>query len=79
MRSAPPAPLKDPAHPGVAAILGISGQVMQAHYNRADKAKAAQRFHASLREDRKQTQSLARRAFSKQRRKKRTGNDRTVT
>lgn len=64
-------PLKDPEYPGVAAaILGISGRMVEKHYNRADKAKAATRFHASLREDRKRSRSLAHRAFSKRRRKK---------
>lgn len=63
-------PLKDPEYPGVAAaILGITGRMVEKHYNRADKAKAATRFHAGLREDRKRSLSLARRAFSKSRRK----------
>ena len=44
-----------------AAILGISGRMMNAHSNRGDKAKAARPFHASLQEDRKRTQSLAHR------------------
>ena len=58
------APLADPAHPGVAAaILGISGRMVEDHYNRANQAAVAHRFHASLLEDRARLQSLARRGF----------------
>jgi site-specific recombinase XerD len=64
-------PLKDPEYPGVAAaILGIAGRMVEAHYNRANGARAARRFHTSLQEDRKRTRSLARRAFTKQAGKK---------
>jgi integrase/recombinase XerD len=63
-------PLKDPDHPGIAAgILDISGRIAQAHYNRANKAKSAKMLQAGLREDRKETRSLAMRAFAKRRKK----------
>jgi hypothetical protein len=58
------APLKDPGHPGVAAsMLGISGHMVEEHYNRATQADVANRFHASLRKQRACLQSLARRGF----------------
>ena len=62
------APLKDPAHPGVAAaILGISGRMVEEHYNRASRADVADRFHAALSKERANLQSLARREFRHQR------------
>ena len=58
------APITDPAHPGVAAaILGISGHMVEAHYNLANEADVANTFHASLRKNRSATQSVARREF----------------
>ncbi len=64
------APLQDPTNPGAAAaILGISGRIVQEHYNRAGQAETAARFHVGIREDRKRTESLARREFVKNRRK----------
>lgn len=58
------APLADPAHPGVAAaILGISGQVVDKHYNLANQADVANRFHATFAEERARLESLARREF----------------
>ena len=60
------APMADPAHSGVAAaILGISGRIVEKHYNLASQADAASRFHASLRENRTAMQSLARREFGR--------------
>jgi hypothetical protein len=60
------APMTDPAHPGVAAaILGISGRIVEKHYNLASQADVASTFHASLRENRTATQSLARREFGR--------------
>jgi hypothetical protein len=62
------APLKDPAHPGVAAaVLGISGHMVEEHYNRATQADVAMRFHATLSEQRAGLQSLARRGFRQRR------------
>jgi hypothetical protein len=58
------APMTDPAHPGVAAaILGISGPMVERHYNLASQAEIASKFHASLRKNRAATRSVARRAF----------------
>lgn len=58
------APITDPAHPGVAAaILGISGAMVEKHYNLASQADVASIFHASLRKNRAATQSVARREF----------------
>ena len=63
------APLVDPAHPGVAAaIMGITGKMVEDHYNRATQADVAQRFHASLAKERTKLQSLARREFRATRR-----------
>ncbi len=60
------APLLDPAHPGVAAaILGISGRMVERHYNRASQADVAYRFHTTLREQRTSLQSLAWREFER--------------
>ena len=60
------APLTDPAHPGVAAaILGISGPMVEKHYNLASQADVANVFHASLRKNRTATQSVARREFGR--------------
>jgi integrase len=58
------APVTDPAHPGVAAaILGISGRMVEEHYNLARQADVASKFHASLRKNRAATQSVAQREF----------------
>lgn len=58
------APLADPAHPGVAAaVLGVSGRMVEEHYNRASQADVAHRFQASLSQERGRLQSLARREF----------------
>jgi hypothetical protein len=39
------APMRDPAHPGVAAgLLGISADVLEQHYNRAAQSQAATAF-----------------------------------
>ena len=58
------APVADPAHPGVAAaILGISGRMVEEHYNLASQTDVASKFHASLRKNRAATQSVARREF----------------
>lgn len=58
------APLADPAHPGVAAsVLGISGRMVEQHYNRASQAEVAAKFGASLEESRAQHRILARRGF----------------
>ena len=58
------APLADPAHPGVAAsILGISGHMVEQHYNRATQADAANKFNASLSKTRAEFRSVARREF----------------
>ena len=60
------APLTDSAHPGVAAsILGISGRMVEEHYNRASQADVAQKFQASLRAQRAQLEALARREFQR--------------
>lgn len=60
------APMTDPAHPGVAAaILGISGRMVEAHYNLASQADVASKFHASVRKNHAATQSVARRAFGR--------------
>ena len=62
------APLKDPSHPGVAAaILGISGRMVEEHYNRASQADVADRFHAALSKERGDLKSLAQREFRRQR------------
>ena len=58
------APLADPAHPGVAAsILGISGHMVEQHYNRATRADAANKFLGSLSKTRAAFRSVARREF----------------
>ncbi len=58
------APLTDPAHPGVAAaILGISGHMVEDHYNRATQADVANQFHASLHKERLSLRSIARWEF----------------
>jgi len=63
------APLADPAHPGVAAaVLGITGRMVEDHYNRATQADVAHRFQASLAKERARLQSLARREFRARRR-----------
>jgi len=63
------APLTDPAHPGVAAaILGISGHMVEKHYNLASQADVACRFHTNLRKERAGLQSLARSAFRQRQR-----------
>jgi hypothetical protein len=63
------APLKDPKYPGVAAaILGISGRMVEEHYNRARQAEVANSIHTSLHKQRANLRSLAERSF-RQRRK----------
>ena len=63
------APLTDPAHPGVAAsILGISGRMVEQHYNRASQADVTQKFQASLQAQRARLESLARREFRRAKR-----------
>jgi hypothetical protein len=58
------APLADPAHPGVAAaILGISPKMVEAHYNRANQARVAERFLGSLSKQRAALKLRARREF----------------
>ena len=58
------APLVDPAHPGVAAaILGISGHMVEQHYNRATQANVAQKFLQSLGKTRADRNSVASREF----------------
>ena len=58
------APLKDPAHPGVAAsILGISGRMVEQHYNRATQADVGGKFGTALIESRTEHRDLAGRAF----------------
>jgi site-specific recombinase XerD len=58
------APLADPAHPGVAAaVLGISGRMVEQHYNRASQADVAANFGATLGEARAEHRILAGRAF----------------
>jgi site-specific recombinase XerD len=58
------APLADPAHPGVAAaILGISGHMVEQHYNRATQADVAAKFHRSLGKTRAGARGIAQRAF----------------
>ena len=58
------APLADPAHPGVAAaILGISGHMVEQHYNRANQADVAIKFHGNLSKTRTERRSVARREF----------------
>ncbi len=58
------APLKDQAHPGVAAaILGISGRMVEQHYNRATQANVAAKFGSSLEKSRAEHRILAGRAF----------------
>jgi site-specific recombinase XerD len=58
------APLKDPAHPGVAAaVLGISGPMVEQHYNRATQADVAEKFGTSLGKSRAEHRGLAGRAF----------------
>ncbi len=57
-------PLKDPAHPGVAAaVLGISGPMVEQHYNRATQADVAEKFGTSLDKSRAEHRGLAGRAF----------------
>jgi hypothetical protein len=63
------APLHDPAHPGVAsAILNNSSRMVEKHYNLASAAQAAVSFHATLRDARAHTKSLAQRELRKRRR-----------
>ena len=58
------APLKDPAHPGIAAaILGSSGRMVEEHYNRATQANVAAKFGSSLDKSRAEHRILAGRAF----------------
>jgi site-specific recombinase XerD len=58
------APLADPAHPGVAAaILGVSGHMVEQHYNRASQADVAIKFHGSLSKMRTARRSFAHREF----------------
>ena len=58
------AALKDPENPsGGAMLLGVSGRILNKHYNRADQVSAAKRYHATIKAERKQTQSLAQRLF----------------
>ena len=58
------APLLDPAHPGVAAaILGISSHMVERHYNRASQADVAHKLHATLRKQRADMETLARREY----------------
>lgn len=58
------APLADPAHPGVgAAILGITGRMVEQHYNRASRAAVADTFQQSLSKARAASRSLAAREF----------------
>jgi site-specific recombinase XerD len=58
------APLKDPTHPGVAAaILGISGHMVERHYNRATQADVANKFHQNLEKTRATRRSTARQEF----------------
>jgi len=58
------APLADPAHPGVAAsILGISGHMVEQHYNRATQAGAANKFLGSLSKTRADVRAVACREF----------------
>ena len=60
------APLADPAHPGVAAaILGISGHMVELHYNRATQADVAGKFHLSLAKTRAARRSMAKREFQR--------------
>ncbi|HEY2133815.1 MAG TPA: hypothetical protein VGH36_12715 [Acetobacteraceae bacterium] len=59
------APLADPAHPGVAAAIpGISGHMVEQHYNRATQADVASKFHRSLGKARAERRSVARREFA---------------
>ena len=45
------ATLRDPANPGLAAgLLGISGQVLEEHYNRAGQSQAAAMFDKAMAE-----------------------------
>ena len=45
------ATLRDPANPGLAAgVLGISGQVLEEHYNRAGQSQAAAMFYKAMEE-----------------------------
>ncbi len=61
-------PMEDPAHPGAAAaVLNITGRVLDKHYNRAREAESAQRFHANFQEQRESTRSLASREFRRRR------------
>lgn len=58
------APLSDPAHPGVAAaILGVTGRMVEQHYNRASQADVADAFQRSLAKVRAERASVARREF----------------
>jgi hypothetical protein len=58
------APLRDPAHPGVAAAIpGISKHVAEKHYNRASQIDVSHKFHGSLRQDRADLRSRALRKF----------------
>jgi hypothetical protein len=56
--------LDDPAHPGLAAgLLGITGEMVEEHYDRADQVSAVNRFNANLAAERARTEGLAERAF----------------
>ena len=58
------APMKDSGNPGVApAMLGITVNVNEESYNRADRAHAASCFQDDLMEERRQTEALGRRFF----------------
>jgi hypothetical protein len=58
------APLADPAHPGVAAsVLGISGHMVEQHYNGATQADAANKFLGSLSKTRADVRAVACREF----------------
>jgi hypothetical protein len=60
------APLTDPAHPGVAAaILGLSGHMVELHYNRATQASVAGKFHLSLAKTCAARRSMAKREFQR--------------
>jgi site-specific recombinase XerD len=55
-----------PGNPGLAAgALGVSEAVVAEYYDKASTAAAAAVFQASLEEDRRQTEALARRAFGR--------------
>lgn len=62
------APLADPAHPRVAAaILGITGRMVEQHYNCARQADVANTFHRSLAQARAETALVARWEFKTKR------------